>query len=408
MNCILTKFTCIQIKQAILNKMAYRCTNLLVLCFYLFRLGTSFPFETSEKNFTNYCKGIFEKCECTDYYIYCNNQRLTDINVLQPYINTTVSSIKVIGNVFNELPKDLFGACSTSLPGLRRLDLANNDIRIIHDTTFLCFDSLEKLILNNNSFQVETFLRNFRIQNASPKHLELSAAFDNSAGTLNSNKVSELIKTEGMSEVEYLDLSQNNIKSLYYDAGTAFCDLLSLKVLNLSHNGLTNVMLRDCTQNLEKLDLSDNLIGQLTPGLMDSLDALPKLKKLKLDNNHYLCDCSIQAMVNWLNWTAYHVNKSTIICSEGDISVIGQPVVTLTNVSSLECPEPVIPICPGVPVFVASHSPIYITVACGLLIVTVIVVAILFRRRRRARAGNLPAHPRPSRKNNNPPYKLIV
>ena len=359
----------------------------------------------------NYCEGKLDQCECTDYYIYCNNQGMTDIAELDPYIKTTLSSVKVMGNEFEELPENLFGACTIRLPALKRINLASNNIRTIHYDTFSCFDDLDKLILRNNSLQVDEFLETFNVQATRPRYLDLASAFDETDGIFDSKKLSKLIKKDGMAQAEYLDLSDNGIQSLFYDAGTAFCDLLLLKYLNLSHNSLRNPMLRDCIPSLEVLDLAHNSIDHLTPSLMDSLDAISNLKTLKLDNNPYYCDCSIQGMVDWLKSSRQPFSQDSIVCKAGDPSVLDQPVVTVSNVSRLECQEPRIAICPGVPVYVAKSSLIYIFIAAGLIGVgaplLVLVIYVVKRRRKQSGGLSVSADKIPSRKLG-PPYKPLV
>ena len=383
----------------------YILLNLSVFIFCIFHL------VRSEEELENHCKDIFDKCECTDYYIYCDDQGLNDITLLRPYIKTTVSSIIVKGNNFKQLPIDLFHACTEELPYLTNLDLSNNKIEKVHETSFQCLDKLEKLSLRNNSILIGPFLEHFYITTTNLKRLNLSAAFNNSDNSLSSKLLTNLLKKSELSTVQRLDLSGNNIQGLYYDAGTALCDLYALKYLNLSHNNLTNPMIRECMANLEVLDLSNNSISRLAPALMDSIDGLLQLKEAYLDNNPYACDCSVQGMVDWLNSTWQPVNKTKIVCIHGDPSVAGLPVSTLTNVSKLECIDPKLPTCIGLPEYVthlAKTPLVYIFVAGGLfvIVICVVVVALLIRRRRRKAVGRELVKTQDP--DDGPPYKRIV
>ena len=388
-------------------KMAFRrkILELLVLAFCVFDVGKCE--EGLEPEPENHCKDVFENCECTDFYIYCENQGLTDITVLQPYVNKATSSIIVKGNNFKELPSNLFEGCTRNLSSLVNLDLSNNNIKILPGDSFQCFDKLQKLDLKNNSLQVDPFISNFHLGTKTLKRLNLSFAFDNSDESLDGKKLSRLLQKEELSGLEILDLSGNGIKGIYYDTSSTLCDLLSLKYLNLSHNNMSIAMIRECMTSLEVLDLSFNQLDQLTPSLMDSIEALVQLKEVRLDNNPYTCTCYIQDMVTWLNSTLQPVDKDSIVCGDGDSTVIGTPLVDIQNISGLYCPEPRVIVCPQPPLYTANTSAIAIGIAIGVVLLACVVLATLIIRRRRQRYDQGAVKSSDPR-GGDPPYKRIA
>ena len=379
--------------------------ELFVLTFCVFRAGKCE--DGLEPELENYCKDIFENCECTNYYLYCENQGLTDITVLQPYINNATTSVIVKGNDFKELPTNLFQGCTEKLPSLINLDLSNNNIEVLPENSFQCLDKLQKLNLKNNSLRVDSFFRTFRLGTKTLKRLNLSFAFDNADGSLDSKKLTSLLNKEELSGLERFDLSGNNLKGIYYDASTALCDLLSLKQLNLSYNNLSSAMIRECMGSLEVLDLSFNHLDQLTPSLMDSIEALLQLKDVRLDNNPYMCTCYIQGMVDWLNSTLQPVEKESIVCGEGDSSVTGTPLLDIKNISELYCPEPRVVACPGPPIHKANTSMILIIVAVGVVLLASVIITVLIIRRRRQNYDQGVVKSSDPR-SGDPPYKRIA
>ena len=380
--------------------------ELLVLTFLVLNVGNCD--EGFEPELRNHCKDAFENCECTDFYIYCENQGLSDINVLQPYINKATSSIIVKGNTFKELPPNLFQGCMKNLTSLINLDLSNNDIEILSDDSFQCLDKLQKLNLKNNSLQVDPFFRNFHLGTKTLKRLNLSFAFDNSDGSLDGKKLTTLLIKKELSGLERLDLSGNDIKGIYYDTSSALCDLLSLKHLNLSHNNMSSAMIRECMANLEVLDLSFNHLDQLTPSLMDSIEALSQLKEVRLDNNAYTCTCYIQGMVDWLKSTLQPVDKENIVCGEGDSSVIGTPILDIKNISVLYCPEPRVIVCPGPPLYTTNTSMVVLVVAIGVVLLASVILAVLIIRRRRRLNYDQGVVKNSDPRGGDPPYKRIA
>lgn len=82
-------------------------------------------------------------------------------------------------------------------------------------------------------------------------------------------------------QVEYLDLSNNNLHYLPDDIGR----LIELKYINLSKNQLTGLptVIGDLWK-LEKIDLSDNLISDVAEEIA-AIERLPNLRLLYLGKN---------------------------------------------------------------------------------------------------------------------------
>ncbi|XP_045197864.2 trophoblast glycoprotein-like [Mercenaria mercenaria] len=298
----------------------------------------------------DYCKGHFENCICTDTNVTCHNEvKLKhDITKLFHYIKDDVIDITITGCNLKELPQNTFGSCrqdtSLVLHKLKKVDLSNNSISTIHGKSFHCAPKLETLILSNNAWQVDRGPNKtgYFTSIESLKHLDLTNTFEEVwDGYLHITKLARVFNETDMTSLETLKLGYNEFFSFSVSAANSFCQLTSLKTLDLSHNNLEDPSLPtkpDCLENLEKLDFSYNRMTVLPQEFMDKLENLHNLTEVKLDNNPYSCDCGLIQTWKWLNATKVTIlNKKELKCASGyHSSYTNIPILSL-SLSDLKC-----------------------------------------------------------------------
>ncbi|XP_057660173.1 protein windpipe [Diorhabda carinulata] len=143
------------------------------------------------------------------------------------------------------------------------------------------------------------------------------------------NKVDPKLKY--LKNLEYLDLSHNSVQVSSIPA------LNSLKTLILKSNDLKDISVSNLPQNLEHLDLSNNLLSDITRDWR----MLKNLKTLDLFKNPIDCDCNNVLNLELLNksgiiiprpLTCHSPSKfagkdvSAVTCSPADIMQYDEPV----------------------------------------------------------------------------------
>lgn len=120
--------------------------------FYLVAVALSTLLETA----VSVCPlTLHGKCLCDSINLVtnCSNANLTDLSILHDVpIQTKV--LIFTGNNLNSLPIDAFGVDRKQPKPLLEMDLSSNNISSIHEKAFRGFDSLKKLILNNNNIVI--------------------------------------------------------------------------------------------------------------------------------------------------------------------------------------------------------------------------------------------------------------
>lgn len=327
--------------------------TIYLLCMFGFYsvLGETSIEQCTADGKTDHCRGHFINCTCTDICVECRNEVTLkgDITKLFHYIKDDVVNITITGCMLSELPQNTFGSChndpSLVLGSLRRVDFSNNNITQIHGKSFHCAAGLEMLILQDNEWQVDMHPTQIGYFTSLPdlKHLDLNNTFDEVwNGSVHITKLARVFNETNMDKLETLKLGYNEFFSFSTSAANSFCQLNSLKVLDLSHNNLEDPSLPnkpDCMEMLETLDLSYNKMSVLPHEFMDKLDKLENLEDVKLDNNPYECDCGLIETWKWLNTTTCPVNKDDMICGGGyHSSYLGKPINGLL-LSDLMCTE---------------------------------------------------------------------
>jgi len=165
------------------------------------------------------------------------------------------------------------------------LDLSNNKISILRNTSFSSYSRLLRLILSNNEveeIEISTFvgLGMMRVIDLSYNNLR---SFN--PEIFSSNPVLENVSLKG-NRIAYLSSSSpilisNSISSL---------DLSSCFVTTIHPVTFSRL------PKLYFLDLSSNLLQTIS---VNTFQKLPDLAILELNNNHWTCNCDIIEVIQW-------------------------------------------------------------------------------------------------------------
>ena len=239
----------------------------------------------------------------------------------------------------------------TSLKGLTSLSelhLSQNNITN-HGLSPLAFEdtqSLRILILTDNL--LTKFPENF------PGSLQLLR--------LNKNNINFVSRTalQGLKNLSNLDLSQNALGQTGIEK-FSFMSLTSLKVLDLSHNFITEIP-SHLPETLQELMLSNNQIEFLYSnennghGSLSSIKHLVrvdlssnnlksvetnafgnlKLQSVQLHDNPWMCDCHLKYLKQWLSSNVLTLSSENKFCCQSPRAFTG---VTLTSIDeeALKC-----------------------------------------------------------------------
>uniref|UniRef100_U3JRS1 Uncharacterized protein n=1 Tax=Ficedula albicollis TaxID=59894 RepID=U3JRS1_FICAL len=125
--------------------------------------------------------------------------------------------------------------------------------------------------------------------------------------------------------------------------GRALLGLGALRELDLSHNRLALLTPETFLplSSLAKLNLGSNRLGELEPGVPG---ALPQLQALLLQDNPWVCSCSILPLWRWLSRNREKVRGE---CPEGHVptppgrsTLAGQPAGLRQGPAGLGCSAP--------------------------------------------------------------------
>ncbi|CAC5374761.1 unnamed protein product [Mytilus coruscus] len=186
-------------------------------------------------------------------------------------IYTGIEVLYINNNTFVVADNNIFKMCNAVPTTLKLLDFSNNLL------IKFCFEIPYLLTLN---------LRN----NTLGQYLGQNSYMDNETG---------------ISQLEMIDLSYNKIMSLSF---TIFHYQPNLKIINLSHNFLSNITF-DLSHNinLQLLDLSSNRIKLFEKETMDLVSSIAKNLKLTIDmtGNTLQCNCRALPFLRWMNDNKY-------------------------------------------------------------------------------------------------------
>ena len=177
---------------------------------------------------------------------------------------------------------------------------------------------------------------------------------------------------QNQAKLKVLDLSNNKIRSL---GSKIFRSLYELEVLNLSRNSMTDLQISfGNTNRLNYVDLSNNMLETVPRSIRDDLDRVAKSRNLTLilDGNKFRCSCNetYTDFVQWIRITKvnlgrpYHItctfdNGTTVLFSDrNDISRVYHSL-------EKQCSS-----------FLLL---IFVSVAVGVLMISLIISAVVYR-----------------------------
>ncbi|XP_071621832.1 leucine-rich repeat-containing protein 26 [Heliangelus exortis] len=132
-----------------------------------------------------------------------------------------------------------------------------------------------------------------------------------------------------------LSLPHNHLGLIH---SRALLGLGALRDLDLSNNRLT-VLSPDTflpLTSLVMLNLGSNRLRELEPGLAG---VLPQLQALLLQDNPWVCSCSIRPLWRWLSHNREKVQEKTLLLCRAPEQLNNYPIMDLRNESFRQCQE---------------------------------------------------------------------
>ena len=242
---------------------------------------------------------LLDSFERTSINVTCYDRRLTEV---PSPIGINVGALDLSKNLIKNLPDGSFKRARF----LKFLNLSHNRLSDIRVGAFKGLISLSHLHLHHNllsSLHSDIFDDIPQLEHLDLNHNRLTTLTSDllAIGDRSPCLLGCCAKLR-LPQLQYLDLSHNaNLgNNIRYDG---FCSD-KLRYLALRDTGLSNVQFlvdilkRNRTKSLAKLDLSGNRISFLTAKQLDVF--LAKVDVLDLSSNPFRCDCSILSMVTWL------------------------------------------------------------------------------------------------------------
>lgn len=195
-----------------------------------------------------------------------------------------------------------------NLPKLRKLEIINCGINVIHMRAFSLLSSLKELSLSNN-----------RISDAAMVGSALRDLPQLSLLNLNHNEIDKLSEGAFVDQpmLETLYLSNNNINIIHHGA---FHRVPKLRVVDLNYNKINRIhpesFLQQSGSGVEELTLIGNMITHISE-FRALLDALPRLRFLDMSEN-LLEEIPRGALRGHPSLERLHLNKNSIKFIQAD------------------------------------------------------------------------------------------
>ncbi|KAH1172694.1 trophoblast glycoprotein [Mauremys mutica] len=266
-------------------------------------------------------------CECSEAArtVKCVNRNLTAVPSDLP---SYARLLFLTGNRLASLPAGAF--LSPPLPQLSLLNLSGSHLEQVEAGAFASLPSLRQLDLSGNAL---ARLSPEAFGNASSplEELNLSNSLSNQSAVA---ALAELLGSGVLGNLSRLELADNRLLSL---PPGMFSSLPSLQHLDLRNNSLVSLWATTfhSLAQLQSLDLSHNSLKCLKNATIAQLRSRPALRRISLGHNTWVCDCCIEHLVSWLKESEQVEGKGTLKCSYPD-KMRDKPLVK-TNSSDLDC-----------------------------------------------------------------------
>lgn len=322
-------------------------------------------------------------CRCDQKFVYCNERNLTSVplgvregyevlflqnNLInnagfppELHIVVSINTVSLYGNMLDEFP--------LNLPrNVRILHLQENNIQTVSTQALGQLQMLEELHLDDNSistvgvedgaFRAASNLKLLFIANNHLSSIPLGLPAGLKELRLDDNRIVMIDRNafKNVSEIQRVILDGNLLEDGAITEET-FQNLENLKELSLARNSLRSLpvllprsLVRLSIQNnqmsnvpasafsglfqLEKLDLSGNLLQTLPQGVFHDLR---NLTYLNVGNNRWRCDCTIQWIVFWLKSLPSSTNVKGFTCYQP--KRFRGTLIRELPLDSLECPD---------------------------------------------------------------------
>ncbi len=337
----------------------------------------------SSESVVKQCEPPLDKCKCTVdqgsiTQVTCIDTGFIDAASIFKHIPTTVKTVKFSGNIFKELPSNLFGTCTGThkYNDLKVLDLSGNEIHTIHGKTFHCMPNVETLILDENDWFVDKHTLVFsNLVNLQELSLQKAFAEDYNETITHITKLKWVFKDSKLYTLNVLHLERND---LFIFEADIFCDLKSLKKLYLDSNFLALPSFdygnEHCMREITTIGLTNNLMSEINKELRTFLN---KRKNVKVDfsNNPFSCNCDFPPSHDWLLANRVKVFNVSGICCNSPSELKNQLVIDVP-VQQMVCK----------PVDMDSRlRASYIIIGVTLTIVGVLFVVIMYLNRNKVK-----------------------
>ncbi|XP_023944560.2 leucine-rich repeats and immunoglobulin-like domains protein sma-10 [Bicyclus anynana] len=212
---------------------------------------------------------------------------------------------------------------STTLKGIKRLNLSGNRIRSIVKDSFPEENNIELLDLSNNIIEVveeDSLLSctSLRELNLAQNNITFTFALPPTLqiAILKINTLYHWPKFP--SGITFVDLSYNRLSALYDEDNVEF---ENLEILNIGGNQIKDFDIQKKLPKLYSLDLSYNLLADVPKSL--SSQTFPKLEELRLDGNP-IESIYFKNIIALKNLYMNDLNKLTVVEDKAFSNVIGR------------------------------------------------------------------------------------
>ncbi|KAK7134040.1 hypothetical protein R3I94_015786 [Phoxinus phoxinus] len=215
---------------------------------------------------------------------------------------------------------------------VNKVDLSNNSIAELNETSFSLLDGLQALILMHQKPGLVIRNNTFRgLANLTSLQLDYNHFLKTETGAFN-----------GLSNLEILTLTQCSLDDAIL-SGDFLKPLVSLEMLDLRENNIQRIQPASFFLNMRRfhwLDLSRNKVKSICEeellGFQVDPNLFSGLHYLSLTNNDFRCDCKLRDFQTWLNQTnvtIFHPIEDVTCASPEDQFML--PVVR----SNIQCED---------------------------------------------------------------------